>query len=37
MKTAGVKWIPIDEASKITNEEQMRPVYNKLNEKLKLY
>lgn len=36
-ENSGVKWVKIDEASKITNEEQMRPIYKKLNEKLKLY
>ena len=36
-ETAGVKWIQIEEASKITSEEQMIPIYNKLNQKLSLY
>ena len=34
-ETSGVKWINIDEATKITNEEKMRPIYEKLNSKIK--
>ena len=34
-ETSGVKWINIDEATKITNEEIMRPIYEKLNSKIK--
>ena len=28
-------WIPIEEAAKVTNEEKMKPIYKKLNEKVK--
>lgn len=31
----GVKWVAIDEATKLTNEEKMKPIYAKLNSKLK--
>lgn len=34
-ENSGVKWIPIEEACIITNEEKMKPIYRKLNEKLK--
>ena len=34
-ENSGVKWINIDEATKITNEEKMRPIYEKLNSKIK--
>lgn len=34
-ENSGVKWIDIEKATEITNEEQMRPIYQKLNEKLK--
>lgn len=34
-ENSGVEWIDIAEAVKITNEEKMKPIYNKLNEKLK--
>ena len=34
-ENSGVKWINIDEATKITNEEIMRPIYEKLNSKIK--
>ncbi len=34
-ETSGVKWINIDEATKITNEEIMKPIYEKLNSKIK--
>lgn len=33
-ENSGVKWIDIDEATKITNEEKMKPIYRKLNEKI---
>ena len=33
-ENSGVKWIDINEAIKITNEEKMKPIYKKLNEKL---
>lgn len=36
-ENSGVKWIEIDKATEITNENKMIPIYNKLNEKLKLY
>lgn len=34
-ENSGVKWIDIDEATKVTNEEKMKPIYAKLNSKLK--
>ena len=34
-ENSGVKWIDIQEAIQITNEENMKPIYQKLNEKLK--
>ncbi len=34
-ENSGIKWINIDEATKITNEEKMRPIYEKLNSKIK--
>ena len=34
-ETSGVKWINIDDATKVTNEEKMRPIYGKLNSKIK--
>lgn len=34
-ENSGVEWIDIAEAVKITNEEKMKPIYKKLNEKLK--
>lgn len=34
-ENSGIKWIDINEASIITNEEKMRPIYRKLNEKIK--
>ena len=33
----GVKWIDIDKVNETTNEDEMRPIYKKLNEKLKDY
>ena len=33
-ENSGVKWIDIDEVTKITNEEKMKPIYQKLNLKL---
>lgn len=33
-ENSGVEWIDINEAIKITNEEKMKPIYKKLNEKL---
>ena len=33
-ENSGVKWIDIDKAVEITNEKQMKPIYQKLNEKL---
>jgi len=35
-ENSGVKWINIEDAPVITNEEQMKPIYTKLNEKIKL-
>lgn len=34
-ENSGVKWIDIAEATKITNEERMKPIYAKLNSKIK--
>lgn len=34
-ENSGVKWVDIDEAVNLTNENKMRPIYRKLNEKLK--
>lgn len=36
-ENSDIKWVNIEEASIITNEEKMRPIYRKLNEKLKYY
>ena len=33
-ENSGVKWIDINEATKITNEEKMKTIYKKLNEKI---
>lgn len=35
-ENSGVQWVPIEEATKITKEANMVPIYTKLNEKLKL-
>jgi len=34
---SGLKWVNIDDAPKITNEEQMKPIYIKLNNRIKEY
>ena len=34
-ENSGVKWVYIDEAVNLTNEDKMKPIYSKLNEKLK--
>lgn len=34
-ENSGVEWVDINKAPQITNEEKMRPIYKKLNEKLK--
>ncbi len=34
-ENSGVKWIDIDKAIEITKEEKMKPIYKKLNKKLK--
>ena len=34
-ENSGVKWIDIDKAIEVTNEEKMKPIYKKLNKKLK--
>ena len=34
-ENSNIKWIDIDDAIKVTNEEKMKPIYNKLNEKLR--
>ena len=36
-ENSGVKWIDIDEAPIITNEEKMRPIYKKLINKVREY
>ena len=36
-ENSGVEWIDIDKAEEITKEEKMKPIYRKLNEKLKQY
>lgn len=33
-ENSGVKWVDMKEAIKITNEEKMKPIYKKLNEKV---
>lgn len=33
-ENSGVKWVSIEEATKVTNEVQMMPIYKKLNQKL---
>lgn len=33
-ENSGVKWIDINKALEVTNEEKMKPIYKKLNEKL---
>ena len=35
-ENSGVKWIDINEACIVTNEEKMKPIYKKLNDKLSL-
>ena len=34
-ENSGVKWFDIHEVTKITNEEKMKPIYEKLNSKIK--
>ena len=34
-ENSGVKWIDIDKVIDITNEEKMKPIYAKLNSKIK--
>lgn len=34
-ENSGVNWIDIEKATEITNEEKMKPIYEKLNKKLK--
>ena len=34
-ENSGVKWIDIDDVLSITNEKNMKPIYRKLNEKLR--
>ena len=34
---SGLKWVKIDDAPKITNEEQMKPIYIKLNKRIEEY
>ena len=34
-ENSGVKWIDIDKVTEITNEEKMKPIYAKLNSKIK--
>lgn len=33
-ENSGVKWVDINEVTSLTNEEKMKPIYKKLNEKL---
>ena len=33
-ENSNIKWIPIEKATKLTNEEKMKPIYKKLNEKI---
>ena len=33
-ENSGVKWFNIDEIMNVTNEEQMKPIYMKLNKKI---
>ena len=33
-ENSGVKWFDIDEIMNVTNEEQMKPIYMKLNKKI---
>ena len=33
-ENSGVKWVDINKATEITNEDKMRPIYAKLNEKI---
>ena len=33
-ENSGVKWVDIGQSVEITNEEQMKPLYQKFNEKL---
>ena len=32
---SSIKWIDINDATKVTNEEKMRTIYEKLNSKIK--
>ena len=34
-ENSGVEWVPIEEVETKTNEEKMKPIYHRLNEKLK--
>ena len=34
-ENSNIKWIPIEKATEVTNEENMKPIYKKLNEKVK--
>ena len=36
-ENSGVKWVDIDKAVELTNEQKMKPIYKKLNEKLMKY
>ena len=36
-ENSDIKWVDIEESSIITNEDKMRPIYRKLNEKLEYY
>ncbi len=35
-ENSGVKWIDIDKIDSVTNEDKMKPIYKKLNEKIRL-
>ena len=34
-ENSGLQWVLLDDAIKITNEEDMKPIYQKLNEALR--
>lgn len=36
-ENSGVQWIPIERVLEVTNEEHMKPIYEKLNQKLEVF
>ena len=36
-ENSGIKWIDVDKVTQITNEPKMRPIYQKLNDKIFIY